>query len=354
MKKVVAQCSMNANYQIDLTYLVELLPDYTVLHGTTALELVNKGEISAKNVLVIQECNSKAARRLRSKGAVSLINFCYESEIYARIYYSKLKSIAPKFKYRIYFKGMFDGLKNCDEKYNIQALYPGISDYKPEEINWEDREFLALVMGNKYVEQSNVLPAPNLKVDKYIKWFFRLFYETKTQKFLKENELQNKRFELIEYFGGKDCLKMYGKWWENFEEIPMAWRKRIEDIIKKLAPKPVEDKLGAISKCKFNLAVENLSYKGYVTEKILESMVAKTVPVYLGAPDITDYIPKGCFINIRDYKNLDELYDYMKNMTSEQAQTYFDCGQEFLTSEAGQKYTEYGFNKLLAELVKSY
>lgn len=353
MKKIIAQCNTNLNEQLDLKYLKELLPEYDVIYGPEALELVNSGKVSAKDVFIIQECNSKIARKLRKKGAVAFINYCLESQIYAYVFYSKLKNIAPKFKYRVYFKGMFKGLEKCEESNNFNAYYPGISDFEPELINWEDRDFVSMVVGNKYVEQKNVFPELTFRIDKYFKWFFRLFFETKTQKFLRENERQNKRYEIIEYFGQKELLKMYGRGWDNFKEIPSAWRNKLESVIKKISPQPVKNKLEVVSKCKFNLAIENLSYPGYVTEKILEAMIAKSIPVYLGAPDITDYVLKGCFIDIRDFKNLDALYEYMKNMTSEQAQRYFDCAQEFLTSEENQKYTEYGFSKLLADLVKS-
>ena len=354
MKKNIAFCHTNVGDCLDLIYLKQLLPDYDIMHGFEALALISSGELSAVNVLVIQECNSKTARKLRKKGAIPLVNYCWESQIYANVFYSKLQQIAQSFKYRIYFNGMFDGLKNCDVQNNFAVCYPGISDYTPEPINWEDRDFVALVMGNKYVEQSNVFPAPTIKVDKYLKWFFRLFFETKTQKFLRENELQNKRLELIEYFGNKGLLKMFGNGWANLDEIPETWQKKIEGIVKELAPKPVDDKLGAISKFKFNLAVENMSYKGYVTEKILESMVANTIPVYLGAPDIANYIPKNCFIDQRDFESLDELYSYMKNMTAEQAQGYLDSAQAFLRSNEGQKYTPYSHSKLLTELVHLY
>ena len=353
MKKIVAQCDINQHEIMSIKRLKEMLPEYDVMKGAEALELINSGVVDAKDVFVLQDRNSKIGRKLRKKGAIALVNYCFESEIYARIYYSRLKKIAPQFEYRLYFKGMFDGL-NCDKECNIQACYPGISDFNPESINWEDRNFAALVMGNKYVEQNNVLPKPTFKIDKYIKWAFRFLYETNTQKFLRENELQNKRLELIEYFGKKGDLKMFGRGWDNLEELPKSWQKRIENIINKIAPKPLDDKLGTISKYKFNFAVENLSYKGYVTEKILESMVAKTIPVYLGAPDITDYIPKGCFIDIRDFDNLDDLHNYMKNLSSEQAHAYFDCAQKFLESDVAKHYSEPGFDAILAKLVKTY
>lgn len=353
VKKVIAQCNTNINDLLDLTNLQKMLPDYEVMHGHEALSKINAGEISPKNVLVIQECNAKIARKLRNKGAIPFANYCWESQLYAYVFYSKLKKIAPKFKYRIYFKGMFDGLKNCEEKNNFIVFYPGISDFSSESINWKDREFLSMVVGNKFVEEQNVFPKLSLKFWKYLEWFFRLFFETKTKKFLQANELQDKRLELIEYFGSKGLLNLYGKGWNNLKELPSHWQNRLKNIIEKLNPNPVKNKLEAISKYKFNLTIENLRYEGYVTEKILEAMVAKTIPVYMGAPDITEYIPKGCFIDLRDFKTLDDLYEYMKNMTEHQAQEYLDCARDFLASDDAKKYTLQSYFKLLADLIKS-
>ena len=40
---------------------------------------------------------------------------------------------------------------------------------------------------------------------------------------------------------------------------------------------------------------------GYMTEKIWDSFKAKTVPVYWGASNIEEYVPKNCFIDYRDF-----------------------------------------------------
>lgn len=47
---------------------------------------------------------------------------------------------------------------------------------------------------------------------------------------------------------------------------------------------PVDDKMKFIRKYKFNIAFENSSSPGYVTEKIIEALAARTVPIYWGDP----------------------------------------------------------------------
>ncbi|WP_226896450.1 glycosyltransferase family 10 domain-containing protein [Poseidonibacter ostreae] len=57
---------------------------------------------------------------------------------------------------------------------------------------------------------------------------------------------------------------------------------------------------------------------GYITEKIFDSFFAGCVPVYLGADNITEHIPKECFIDKREFDTYEKLYKYLKNMSDEE------------------------------------
>lgn len=52
----------------------------------------------------------------------------------------------------------------------------------------------------------------------------------------------------------------------------------------------------------FSVAIENDSYNGYITEKILDCFATATVPIYEGAPDIGDYFDKSGIISFQDFK----------------------------------------------------
>ena len=54
---------------------------------------------------------------------------------------------------------------------------------------------------------------------------------------------------------------------------------------------------------KFNIAFENASLPGYTTEKIVEPMQARCLPVYYGNPRVTEEFNTASFINYEDYKN---------------------------------------------------
>ncbi|MBO4203507.1 hypothetical protein J5893_01575 [bacterium] len=74
---------------------------------------------------------------------------------------------------------------------------------------------------------------------------------------------------------------------------------------------------------------------GYVTEKIWESLQARSVPIYRGANDITDYIPATCFIDFRKFdKNFDKLTSYLENMKESEYNAYIYEINKFMDDES--------------------
>jgi len=58
---------------------------------------------------------------------------------------------------------------------------------------------------------------------------------------------------------------------------------------------PCDRKRETVRRYRFGIAYENTAWPGYVTEKIIDCFVAGVVPVYLGAPDVSDYVPPLAF-----------------------------------------------------------
>jgi len=71
-------------------------------------------------------------------------------------------------------------------------------------------------------------------------------------------------------------------------------------------------KLAVIARYKFCLSFENSISPDYVTEKFYDPLVAGTVPVYRGAPNVADFAPSPkSFINADDFRGPAELADYL-------------------------------------------
>lgn len=58
---------------------------------------------------------------------------------------------------------------------------------------------------------------------------------------------------------------------------------------------------------KFVICCENTRLKGYVTENIVNARLANAVPIYLGAPDISDHVYPEAFIDASKPGYLDEI-----------------------------------------------
>lgn len=71
------------------------------------------------------------------------------------------------------------------------------------------------------------------------------------------------------------------------------------------------------SNCKFVLAMENSIGNGYVTEKIVNAFYSGAIPIYWGSPNINDLFNKDAFINVNDFKNIDECIDYINNLSDD-------------------------------------
>ncbi len=117
-------------------------------------------------------------------------------------------------------------------------------------------------------------------------------------------------------------LAGHGDWESDFRNSLPPERRSVFDQRYKGR---VKDKIAFLRPAKFGLAYENTQAPDYVSEKIYDVMAAGTVPVYLGAPNIEEYVPKACFINRDDFQSYEELYDFLKNMSDQTYLNYINC-----------------------------
>ena len=104
-------------------------------------------------------------------------------------------------------------------------------------------------------------------------------------------------------------------------------------------------KLEVLAAYKFTLAFENAIGEDYVTEKFFDPLVAGSVPVYLGAPNVERLTPGDhCYINTADFANPKALGEYLLALHEDTTayEAYFAWKQRplrpaFLQFLAGQK-----------------
>ena len=136
------------------------------------------------------------------------------------------------------------------------------------------------------------------------------------------NELYSERRKAIKFFEEKINLEfgLYGRGW-NKVEFP-SYKGEIDN------------KYEVLKKYKFSLCFENTkNLEGYITEKIYDCFYTRTIPIYLGSQNISDYIPNECYIDFRKYSNYEELYLELINMSEEEYKKRVQAIDKYLKSE---------------------
>lgn len=134
--------------------------------------------------------------------------------------------------------------------------------------------------------------------------------------------LYNAREQIVHFFEHTDIknFDLYGTHW-NTAEFPSY-------------KGPVCTKKDVLKNYKFCICYENMrDTMGYITEKIFDVLTAGCVPIYYGAKNIADYVDPNCFIAREKFATDEELYSFLKNMSSEQYAGYLKAAKQYLASE---------------------
>jgi alpha(1,3/1,4) fucosyltransferase len=224
--------------------------------------------------------------------------------------------------------------------------------YNPENHNYFKKVFTwddSLVDNKKYIKinYSFTLPDPeslNFKLEEKTK----LCTLITANKFAKDPlELYSERIRAIRWFekNHPNDFDLYGIGWDkyyfhgSFLGINLLRLNRLKFLAKLLKPNypsykgTVLAKREVYKKYKFAVCYENArGVSGYITEKIFDCFFGSCVPIYLGDENIARHIPKNTFIDKRNFKTYDELYQYIKNMPDAEYKSYLDNLKNALAS----------------------
>lgn len=178
----------------------------------------------------------------------------------------------------------------------------------------------------------------------------------------RKKNLYNERVKSIKWFENnaiKD-FSLYGKKWNLTARLPTRIGALLHSIEKKIPfkkkPFPswkgeILDKQEILKKSRFSIVYENIrGVKGYITEKIFDAFVAGNIPIYWGAPDINDYVPKDCFIDRREFSNHQELYEFIKKMPEDQYLNYQRHIKDFLENKS-EKFSCSEFSNIISSKI---
>ena len=91
--------------------------------------------------------------------------------------------------------------------------------------------------------------------------------------------------------------------------------------------------------------------QGWVTEKIFDCLRAGTIPVYLGAPDVEEWVDPACFVDMRRFAGYDELREHLLALGPGELKAMRDAGRAYLGSEMFRPFSKDAFADLFVELV---
>ena len=154
--------------------------------------------------------------------------------------------------------------------------------------------------------------------------------------------------EKFEYFKGAGILKKL-KLTPLVKLVAAQKAKDIKNAFKGSVP-PLE-KLDYHHRYNFSICYDNSAIRGCISERIFDCFISKSVPIYCGAPDIGDYIPKQCFINRHDFNSYSDLYKFIKSMPYSTYLNYLNAIELFLKSPQIQQFTvQHYVNTIISNL----
>jgi len=129
-------------------------------------------------------------------------------------------------------------------------------------------------------------------------------------------------------------IDFYGRRWE------------LDDPRYKGAP---YNKSEAILDYQYSIAIENSSYKNYLTEKFFDLAVCNTVPIYYGCPNVSEIYPQESFVEIDFSGPIEQTVEQIKDIYHNDSYEY---RLPHLLEAKKLYYTKYNIFNFLENMIK--
>ena len=325
-----------------------------VASGDLALAKVRSGEWRAAEVHVVQELDARHGRELCRRGAVPAVLTIFESPLVAYRSLDRLKRHRAAFRFGVGPAGL---LSDRYRRHSTQWLPMKFPCFWKDEIEppapWDDRGHAVLVAANKYWRErtwsrrklngfGNIARVLRHGVRKAL---------SPTYRSNRGFQLHDRRLGLLECLAQRREIDVFGLGWEDLDNLPSRWEERLRRV-SGIFRGPCDDKRETVRRYRFGIAYENTAWPGYITEKIVDCFVAGIVPVYLGAPDISEHVPADSFLDAAGYASPADLADRMRSMSLAETSAMLAAGGGYLKSPAGAMHTFEGFAEWIVGLIK--
>ena len=158
--------------------------------------------------------------------------------------------------------------------------------------------------------------------------------------FGRDRELYSLRILAMVELSKLGVVDLYGTGWNRWWSRDAFWLSYWLNIkaLMSIYKGKCDSKFEILQNYDFCLCFENMKMNGYITEKIFDCLYAGTIPLYLGAPDILDYLPENVFIDCRKYLNWTAMWEDITMMSPEKMHEMKIAGRAFLKSDSAKKF----------------
>jgi len=292
-----------------------------------------------KAILWRNNNTSSNDKELISAGAYPAILTGFENPFYACRFYWNMHLVTKNYDHTFMPAGAASRASSKTIFHSFISPQPYYKGWIASK-NFSEKGFLILINGNAHIN-------PLKKNYTTIAQFFYPFPS------FVNRDLYIDRLRAVDYFSRESHVDLYGRGWNNpiLYNIPASSKENIRHSWRG----EVDDKFDVLKKYRFSICFENSIFDGWITEKIIDSFCAGCVPVYWGAPDITNYIPKDTFIDFREFNSYKELDEFLKKMDEKTWNKYIDNINIFLNSDQFYEFfSQERFTQRMIEIFESY
>ena len=289
-------------------------------------------------------------RHLKEAANGRMVAWSLESPLVAHRGYHRLPQIGKKAAHVIGFRGV-GGLLGDEQTARFHPVgWPSEVRAVDEAGPWDARRWLTLINSNKRLHQwresfslSRLRSSLRVAASSLVARSYRLRRQWTVP------DLYRTRMEVLTHLSHETDFAFYGAGW--MERLPGQSKDAHARLIQRYEGAPA-DKHEVLRNFKFCLCIENTSFPGYISEKLIDCLFAGTIPVYLGAPDVERYVPPGIFIDMRDFDNYADLVRRLRSVDAEEALEMRRAASEFVRSESFELFTAEHFQRHVVGAIK--
>lgn len=256
---------------------------------------------------------------LKKSGVQLAVIRSSENPLYACRFYWNLKKLSSHFDHSIVMRGVKDWVSlesHFHPWFFPHAYYNHIHEVQSDFLK---KKFLVLIQSNVRIHWLRRL---------YVYW---MNFIKPLPNFVNREGYLN-RLEAIKYFSQYLDFDLFGHGWDK----PVRYTYKYDEAIRKSYRGAPDDKFAVVKRYRFSLIFDNAYLGGMVHEKMTDCLYSGSVPIYWGAPDVSDIFPANCFIDFRKFDcNFERLDKYLRAMDEKTYNEYIRNINIWITSPSG-------------------